>query len=291
VNIFYCIKGIKNIIYYKLMKKDQIILVTVVALHLIYIKRSSLQNLLEPLLKYFKKDEIKILTPEEKYIEQKKERFLLTYEKEKDFNTNINEVIYDKKSLKKSLELENNDLEKEWKRRILYETTPRGNLIMYYDPYKLGFTYYSDTSLPYNILNAVAMKYCIIYYCRELFIDTTITPDDKKSKMIDEHYIEKPSEKKKSLIQSNKTAFTRFKNYKQKEESQDKKENKEKKKEDYYNRFIHMGKVINIELIQKQKKVNKLNGFNSVHMDNLKQETDLQKHVINFKNFKKRKIS
>jgi hypothetical protein len=54
----------------------------------------------------------------------------------------------------------NTELEKMWRTRILFENTPRGNVIMFYDPYKLGFSFYCDQKIiSYDILNAIATKY------------------------------------------------------------------------------------------------------------------------------------
>jgi hypothetical protein len=79
-----------------------------------------------------------------------------------DYNSNIDLVIYNKKELDKLLEDENNYLEKQWRTRILYQTTPFGGISMFYDIYKSGFSYYCDQSVPYNILNALAMRYVIL---------------------------------------------------------------------------------------------------------------------------------
>lgn len=113
------------------------------------------------------------------YTEKETKKFLETYSRTEttDINSSIQPIFYDSDSYKDAIALANNELENYWKRRILFENTPRGNIIMHYDAYKLGFTYYSDTSgLPYSLLNAVAMKYVRIYKCRDFFVDTQITP-------------------------------------------------------------------------------------------------------------------
>lgn len=91
------------------------------------------------------------------------------------WNANIDPFFYDRSQWKEVWEDPKNDMEAQWKRRILYESTPRGNVMMHYDAYREGFVYYSDqTSLPYCILNAVAMKYVLMFKCRDLFIDQTL---------------------------------------------------------------------------------------------------------------------
>jgi len=131
-------------------------------------------------------------------------------------NQNIDPVFYDRKELRKVLETNNNVLECAWKARILYESTPRGNIVMFYDVYKDGFSYYSDqTGIPYKILNAVAMKYVIMFRCRDFFMDETISSspfiqynkDDEKKEQ------DKKNETMKQLSSNNQSLpFVKFKN-------------------------------------------------------------------------------
>lgn len=89
-------------------------------------------------------------------------------------NDNISTIFYDRKKLIELLKNQNNDIEKEWKRRVLINYTPRGNVIMFYDAYKGGFSYYSDNSMiPTRILNCVAMKYVMLFSCLDFFVDET----------------------------------------------------------------------------------------------------------------------
>ena len=99
-----------------------------------------------------------------RHVKKSKDIFIEYQNKKlKDINDNVEKEFYTKETYNNALEQENNILESNWKKRILIENTPRGNVYMYYDAYKLGFSYYSDTSsLSYNLLNAVAMKYCRI---------------------------------------------------------------------------------------------------------------------------------
>lgn len=115
------------------------------------------------------------IDPVENYLDIRKREFdalLLNVSR----NTNVNELVY-----------ENNlseEMEEEWKRRILMETTPRGNVIMFYDIYRNAFAYYSDQQIPYPILNACAMKYVRIYQCSDFFIDTNVLPEGVVSPLI-----------------------------------------------------------------------------------------------------------
>lgn len=100
-------------------------------------------------------------------------------------NENVHRVFYNAKELKAELEVDNNELELAWRRRVLQETTVRGNIAMYYDPFRLAFVYYADTHIPYPILNAAAMRYVLMYRCRDLFVDEFVYPEDKTSPLID----------------------------------------------------------------------------------------------------------
>jgi hypothetical protein len=66
--------------------------------------------------------------------------------------------------------------EKKWKRRIMIVYVPMiGNVMMYYDIFRMSFAYYSDTKgIHYNILNACAMRYVGIFHCIDLFMDELV---------------------------------------------------------------------------------------------------------------------
>ena len=94
------------------------------------------------------------------------------------YNTNIESIFYLRALYQEAIKDPENELEKTWKRRILMESTPRGNIIMYYDAFKRAFSYYSDVSMPYSLLNAVCMKYVLMYRCRDFFVDQYIIPPE-----------------------------------------------------------------------------------------------------------------
>ena len=54
-----------------------------------------------------------------------------------DDNTNIDPVLYDFDRRKEIFVSPDNELEKQWKSRILIENTPRGNVMIYFNPYLL----------------------------------------------------------------------------------------------------------------------------------------------------------
>ena len=71
-----------------------------------------------------------------------------------------------------------NSLEKSWRTRLLMESTPIGNIVMFYDIFKQGFSYYCDQPvIPYDILNSVAMKYVARFSCMDFFMDEYVLGD------------------------------------------------------------------------------------------------------------------
>ena len=142
------------------------------------------------------------LDVEKVFYDSKKEQFLKYLAKVLDnciLNENIVSMFYDKQNFKEYMQQSNNDLEKTWKTRMLYVSTPRGNIAMYYDAFKLGFSYYSDQNvISYDILNACAMNYVRFYHCLDFFIDETVVPT-RESPLIKLHYLDDAEEKKKNI--------------------------------------------------------------------------------------------
>jgi len=134
---------------------------------------------------------------------------------------NIHSLFYDKDSFHELMKQENNHIELEWKRRILIENTPQhGNIIMFYDPFKQGFSYYSDTTgIPYFVLNAIAMKYVMKFSCLDFFIDNKVSFGDREwlSPLVPIYFVE--DKKKDDCTKTSKkinlegAPFAKFKNY------------------------------------------------------------------------------
>lgn len=193
---------------------------------------------------------------EKEYIEMRKRNFLKTYENEDTafFSQNIESAFYDKSKLCELLRDEHNLLEKGWKTRILIEHTPRGNVFMHYDPYKPAFAYYSDqTTIPYPVINAVAMKYVITYLCRDFFIDNSIVPKEYISRLTPKDEQVKPS--KPISSSSSKSPFVKSKMY------NDVSGKTDAAQEKITNRFVHLGKVRNYDVLSKSVLKNGNNGF------------------------------
>jgi hypothetical protein len=209
-----------------------------------------------------------ILDPVEEYTKPRKHRLLLTYESDVNMNTNINPAIYDRKQLSVLLKDESNELERLWKTRILYEATPRGPVIMYYDIFKQGFAYYSDQSgIPYSILNAVAMKYVVTFFCRDLFFDEITITTEKLSPLVKVFNEEEKKVKTKTTLEKEGQPFAKLRNYKteqphnktgNKEKDDANEKEKENERPKLKNKFISLGKMYNFSIVQKAPKNKKL---------------------------------
>ena len=55
------------------------------------------------------------------------------------------------------------------KNSFIIETTPYGNVLMFWDQNRLSFTYYSDKTMPYRFLEVVARKYVIMNRCKDIY--------------------------------------------------------------------------------------------------------------------------
>jgi len=187
------------------------------------------------------------------YIEKHHQRFLKSYHSHIDYNENIQKEFYLKEEYDNLIVQPNNILESSWKRRILIEPTPFGNIIMFYNSYKQGFSYYCDVNIPYPILNSVAMKYVLKYFCRDFFIDNSIVPMTASSPFLHIHEIEKRKAKNKKIDVAN-GPFAKLKTYKpepKKTIGKDGTKQTEEKTEDFIkNKFIGCGKIYHFSPLQ-----------------------------------------
>lgn len=278
-------------------------------------------NLWLQVLSLFQKKSIKILEPtlveqNNSFVDQNKNQFVKSIENLDDTkNQNIDTFFYNKKEYRVVMEEPNNQCEKTWKSRILMRCTPQGtNIIMYYDPYKLGFTYYSDQTMSYNILNSIAMKYVLYYKCYDLFLDEFITPvpspllklleDDKPEKSIDNEKEKTSSKEDRELKELLKRApVAKFKNYnkasgkvesktnendkKNGNKSKEENEKREPEKPKERNRFIYLGKITNFSFLQQIKKPTAIYfKDSSIIKSGLFANADVQKEVFNYRDFK-----
>lgn len=230
-------------------------------------------------------------------------------------NSNIDPLFYKKSTYEELLEIENSELEKQWKTRLLFENTSRGNIIMFFDIYKLGFSYYSDTTVQYNILNAVAMKYIRIFNCFDFFMDTQLNDCSPSPLLILKELIEtakssdKTTDKPTIKLTSNpykvhRNAFVKLKNYTQpqpvKSTTDDIKTVKSSVKpsikpidtepESFTNKFMYLGKVANFNILKDVVKKNdklvfsKRSQFEKI----LSNENNIQRASMSYKDFKQK---
>lgn len=222
-----------------------------------------------------------------------------------EYNKNIDTLFYDRSAYKKLMEESNNFLEKEWKSRILYETTPQGNIIMYYDVYKEGFVYYSDqTGIPYRLLNIVAMKYTITYRCIDFYIDEKFIQNNPSFMITFIHNEEQLENDKKHKIRkellsmnekitpllnhSDNSPFVKYKSSKPSTVSEITNNEKPVNQTNFIrNNFIYMGKVNNFSIIQKPP-INKQKNTSTMYDDIFSKDihSDLQNNVLSYKSFK-----
>jgi hypothetical protein len=213
------------------------------------------------------------VNPEKEYQEKQIAKFLKSYDVSGvDFSSNIEPVFYDSDKLAATLSEENNVLETAWKTRVLWEFTPRGNVLMYYDPFRSAFVYHSDqTAIPYALINAVAMKYVMVYRCRDFFIDEYVVPSEHVSRLTPKP---EPAPANKPVSASANSVFISPKLY----HTTTVKTNLPKQVEKKMNKFVHLGKMVNFQVLQIPKKVNGNNGFSS---------TLLPSNVLSYEEYKR----
>jgi hypothetical protein len=237
------------------------------------------------------------------YINPIKSRFLLTFESNDSFDENIDPLFYNKKEYAEHMMETKNMLESQWRTRMLIQNTPRGNIIMYYDAYKLAFAFYCNQKVvSYDVLNAVAMKYVIHFRCRHFFLDEFIVPKEKVSPIIKVHFTE---EVKPKQITDTKKTYAKLRDYtkehpnakkttttnspfsslipffQSKPDTQEKTEEPERKK----NTFVYLGKTNNFQILQafpKPKRV--LAKFTSPLLEGL--DTSIKRENLSYRSFR-----
>jgi hypothetical protein len=174
-------------------------------------------------------------------------------------------------------------------------TTPLGNIAMFFDPFKLGFSYYADQSyIKYDILNAMAMKYVIMFRCWDFFMDELVVREPR-SPLIKVHLVEevKPNPYIPKKIEN--SPFAKFK-----------KPNTDvlppvlkqrvticvpnNKKDMNRNRFLYLGKMQNMNFIQPIPKMKRmLPVFQSALLDGIEKNASIQSECFSYKDYIKMK--
>ena len=191
-------------------------------------------------------------------------------------NSNIEKDLYDYDKRKTIFADSANEVEKRWKSRILIEHTYRGNVIMYYDSYRMAFAYYSDEQVvPHKALYHAAIKYVVRYRCRDFFIDMDVFLDNPMIEVLKkedeilktkskptykpEGEIKKPVKKEKEKPNP---VFAKLKDYRnQKDNAKDQKD--KVKDHPFSNKFVRMGKTCEFNITQRppNKKIEAVNSL------------------------------
>lgn len=153
---------------------------------------------------------------------------------------------YENKYYDKYDEMESEDLDEDYvktlKNNVLYEMTPKGRIIMYYDFEKESFIYYCDTKdVPYLYLETVARKYALTYHCKKIVVDIKRELDAAKETNI----ANDNKSKAQALVDAKKTdnLFASFKSYNRKGTGGSKTMNKKFILRQNANRYSYSGKV------------------------------------------------
>ena len=122
--------------------------------------------------------------------------------------------------------------------KFVMESTPIGNVIMYFDYDKRSFQYYSDFSVPYKYLECVSKKFCIMN-------KNKIYREIKMEVDVNEFSIVRNSS---STLQNKSKSFAKLKSYNNKSNSNTKNELKIIQKDIV--RYTHLGKICNFSFIK-----------------------------------------
>ena len=180
------------------------------------------------------------------------------------WSSNIDTRFYDIDEFKEQMSDPKNVLEQSWKSRILYVSTPYGNVWMYYDAFKEGFAYYCDRmGLNYRLLNAIAMKYVMTYRCVDFFIDETVVSNNlspflARLKETDNHDLMKKKKNIKYLLGDVSSGVLNSPFLKNRPAPVDVSQKitkngsyeLDKPVELYRNKFLYMGKICNANVLQ-----------------------------------------
>jgi hypothetical protein len=131
------------------------------------------------------------------------------------------------------------------------ETTPRGDVLMYYSSNLGSFVYHSRTKeIPYKYLETVARKYVIEYNCKKLYVDIRKEYEKglNKYKEIKEKEEQAAKDAKDGKVDDTKEnkkkqVFANFKTYNRKGEVHNKQKDKIYILKEQANRYSYRGKI------------------------------------------------
>ncbi len=160
------------------------------------------------------------------------------------------EGSYENKYYDKFQEMESEDLEEDCvqslKNSVLYEMTPKGRIVMYYDFEKESFIYHCDTKdVPYLYLETVARKYALTYHCKKIVVDIK-----KELEVARETSIANENKSKLLVGVKADSLFASFKSYNRKGSGGSKTINKKFILRQNANRYSYGGKVSEFPFIK-----------------------------------------
>jgi hypothetical protein len=186
--------------------------------------------------------------------------------------------------------LEDRELTEEYVKDLslntITETTPRGDVLTYYDSDLESFVYYSKTKeIPYKYLETVARKYVINYDCKRIYIDIRKEYEKGVNKCKDIKEKEKANaEQTVADIEANgankkRQLFVKLKSYNRKAEVNNKQKDKIYILREKSNRFSYRGKI------EEYKEAVSSECENTNETDNT--ESAIDKKTMDFSAFKK----
>jgi hypothetical protein len=116
----------------------------------------------------------------------------------------------------KQLNSQNSTVVKYGDANFIRESTPRGEIIMYYDSETKSFHYYSNSkNIPYSTLDAVARKYVCLNKDPSIYVDIRDEVQKGRERCLKrESKIEKHKSESGIISSAKKSLFAAFKNYK-----------------------------------------------------------------------------
>ncbi len=171
-------------------------------------------------------------------------------ESETNENAPIKELPYEARLFDEYDLLDDNELTDEFvknlNRKTITDTTPRGDVFMYYGYDVESFIYHSKTKeIHYKYLETVARKYVILYKCKNLYID--IRKEYEKGLNNYNEIKEKCKNGEKDggvvVVDKKKQLFASFKTYNRKSEVNSKQKDKIYILREKANRYSYHGKI------------------------------------------------
>jgi hypothetical protein len=106
------------------------------------------------------------------------------------------------------------------KNNFIFEKTPLGNVIMYYNNSRESFEYYSDNTIPYRFLETISRKYVKTFNCKQIYFDMEFELNEFERKQKEaQKEDQKMLEDQKKILDGNvdlvkkKDVFAKFKSY------------------------------------------------------------------------------